>query len=189
MKMLRQRRLPNVLDHGDCVRLIKAVEHPVYRNCLNVMYSCGLRLGEAVRIEVSHIDKFTGNLTVIGKRNYQRLVPIPPTTLIALRQTWKIHKNKRYLFPNRYGKTNVSDCTVRAAFHQARQSLGFKDVTPHVLRHSFATRLLEDGVDTRIVQILLGHTNIHSTEVYTHLTIPIQLNVRKAIEKFMSTPF
>jgi len=127
--MLRQRRLPNVLDHGDCVRLIKAVEHPVYRNCLNVMYSCGLRLGEAVRIEVSHIDKFTGNLTVIGKRNYQRLVPIPPTTLIALRETWKIHKNKRYLFPNRYGKTNVSDCTVRAAFHQARQSLGFKDVT------------------------------------------------------------
>ena len=189
MRMLRQRRLPNVLDHGDCVRLIKAVEHPVYRSCLLVMYSCGLRMGEAVKIEVSHIDKFTGNLTVIGKRNHQRLVPIPPTTLIALRQTWKIHKHKKYLFPNRHGKTHVSDSTVRVAFHQARESLGFKKVTPHVLRHSFATRLLEDGVDTRIVQILLGHTNIHSTEVYTHLTIPIQLNVRKAIEKFMSTPF
>ncbi|MHC4233192.1 MAG: tyrosine-type recombinase/integrase, partial [Planctomycetota bacterium] len=94
MKVLRQHRLPNVLDHGDCVRLIKAVEHPVYRTCLNVMYSCGLRLGEAVKIEVSHIDKFTGNLTVIGKRNRQRLVPIPPTTLIALRGTWKSHKHK-----------------------------------------------------------------------------------------------
>jgi site-specific recombinase XerD len=188
MKVLRQRRLPNVLDHSDCIRLIRAVEHPVYRNCLNVMYSCGLRLGEAVRIEVSHIDKFTGNLTVIGKRNYQRLVPIPPTTLIALRETWKIHKHKKYLFPNRYAKSHVSDSTVRVAFHQARKSLGIKDVAPHVLRHSFATRLLEDGVDTRVVQMLLGHGNIHSTEVYTHLTMPIQLNVRKAIEKFVTTP-
>ena len=189
MKVLRQHRLPNVLDHGDCVRLIKAVEHPVYRTCLNVMYSCGLRLGEAVRIEVSHIDKFSGNLTVIGKRNRQRLVPIPPTTLIALRETWKTHKHKNYLFPNRYGKNHVSDSTVRVAFHQARESCGIKNVPPHVLRHSFATRLLENGVDTRVVQILLGHSNIHSTEVYTHLTTPLQLDVRKAIEKFMTSPF
>ena len=188
MKVLRQRRLPNVLDHSDCIRLIKTVEHPVYRNCLNVMYSCGLRLGEAVRIEVSHIDKFTGNLTIIGKRNYQRLVPIPPTTVIALRETWKIHRHKKYLFPNRYAKSHVSDCTVRVAFHQACNSVGIKDVTPHVLRHSFATRLLEDGVDTRIVQMLLGHSSIRSTEVYTHLTMPIQLNVRKAIEKFVTSP-
>ena len=189
MKVLRQHRLPNVLDHGDCVRLIKAVEHPVYRTCLNVMYSCGLRLGEAVKIKVSHIDKFTGNLTVIGKRNRQRLVPIPPTTLIALRETWKSHKHKKYLFPNRYGKNHVSDSTVRVAFHQARESRGIKNVPPHVLRHSFATRLLEDGVDTRVVQILLGHSNIHSTEIYTHLTTPLQLDVRKAIEKFVTTPF
>ena len=181
-------RLPKVLNHSDCIRLINAVEHPVYRNCLNLMYSCGLRLGEAVRVEVSHIEKSTGNLTIIGKRNHQRLVPIPPTTLQALRETWKIHKNKRYLFPNRYGKTNVSDCTVRIAFNLARNSVGIKDATPHILRHSFATRLLEDDVDTRIVQMLLGHTSIRSTEVYTHLTTPIQLKVRKAIERFMTRP-
>lgn len=188
MKPLRRSRLPNVLDHCDCIRLINAVEHPVYRNCLNVMYSCGLRLGEAVRIEVSHIDKSTGNLTIIGKRNHQRLVPIPPTTLKALRETWKIHKHKQYLFPNRYAKTHVSDCTVRVAFNQARDSIGLKDVTPHVLRHSFATRLLEDGMDTRIVQMLLGHGSIRSTQVYTHLTTPIQLKVRKAIENFITSP-
>lgn len=179
-------RLPKVLNHSDCIRLINVVEHPVYRNCLNLMYSCGLRLGEAVRIEVSHIDKSTGNLTIIGKRNYQRLVPIPPTTLQALREIWKIHKNKRYLFPNRYGKNHVSDCTVRVAFNHARTSVGINDATPHILRHSFATRLLENGVDTRIVQMLLGHTSIRSTEVYTHLTTPIQLKVRQAIEKFIT---
>ena len=188
MKPLRQMRLPEVLSHTDCVKIITAIEHPVYRNCLNVMYSCGLRLGEAVRIEVSHIGKSTGNLTIIGKRNRQRLVPIPPTTLKALRETWKIHKHKQYLFPNRYAKTHVSDCTVRVAFNQARISVGIKDATPHVLRHSFATRLLENDVDTRIVQMLLGHASIRSTEIYTHLTTPIQFKVRQAIEKFITSP-
>jgi site-specific recombinase XerD len=152
------------------------------------MYSCGLRLGEAVKIEVSHIDKATGNLTIIGKRNRQRLVPIPQTTLRVLRETWAIHRHRQYLFPNRYAKTHVSDSTVRTAFNQSCLSVGIKDATPHVLRHSFATRLLENGVDTRIVQMLLGHSSIRSTEVYTHLTTPIQLKVRQVIEKFITGP-
>lgn len=183
-----QMRLPEVLTHRECILLINAIEHPVYRSCLNLMYSCGLRLGEAVRVEVSHIDKSTGNLTIIGKRNRQRLVPIPPATLQSLRQTWKIHKHKQYLFPNRYGKTHVSDCTVRGAFNHARLSTGNEKATPHILRHSFATRLLENGVDVRIVQMLLGHSSIRSTEIYTHMTIPIQDSVRKAVEKFITKP-
>jgi integrase/recombinase XerD len=188
MKPLRQMRLPEVLSHQDCMKIINAIEHPVYRGCLNMMYSCGLRLGEAVKVQTCHIDKPTSNLTIIGKRNYQRLVPIPPTTLQSLRQIWKSHKHKQYLFPNRYGKTHVSDSTVRVAFKQGCLSVGIKDATPHVLRHSFATRLLENGVDTRIVQMLLGHASIRSTEIYTHLTTPIQLKVRKAIEKFITEP-
>jgi len=139
-------------------------------------------------VEVSHIDKATGNLTIIGKRNRQRLVPIPPTTLQSLRETWVIHRHRQYLFPNRYAKTHVSDSTVRNAFNKACLSVGNKDATPHALRHSFATRLLENGVDTRIVQMLLGHSSIRSTEVYTHLTTPIQLKVRQAIEKFITSP-
>jgi len=188
MKPLRQMRLPEVLSHSDCIKTITAVKHPVYRNCLNMMYSCGLRISEAAKIEVGHIDKATGNLTIIGKRNRQRLVPIPPATLHSLRELWKSHKHKQYLFPNRYGKTYVSDSTVRAAFMQACLSVGIKDATPHVLRHSFATRLLENGVDIRIVQMLLGHTSIRSTEIYTHLTTPIQLKVRQTIEKFITEP-
>jgi len=188
MKPLRRMRLPKVLGHADCMRIINAVEHPLYRNCLNVMYSCGLRLGEAVKIQVSHIEKSTSSLTIIGKYNRQRLAPIPPTTLQALRDVWKIHRHKKYLFPNRYAKTHVSYSTVRVAFKQACLSVGIKDVTPHVFRHSFATRLLENGVDTRIVQMLLGHSSIRSTQIYTHLTTPIQVTVRKAIEKIMTSP-
>ncbi len=188
MKPLRQMRLPIALSHKDCMRIINAVRHPVYRNCLLVMYSCGLRLGEAIKIQISHIDKPTSILTVIGKYNRQRLVPIPPTTLQALRNLWKTHKNKRYLFPNRYGKTHASECSVRIAFNYACVAAGIKDVTPHVLRHSFATRLLEQGVDTRVVQMLLGHASIRSTQVYTHLTTPIQCQVRKAVEKLITSP-
>ena len=186
MKPLRQLRLPEVLSHADCTRIINAVEHPVYHNGINVMYSCGLRISEAIRIEVSHIDKSTSNLTVIGKSNRQRLIPIPATTLQSLRDLWKTHRHKQYLFPNRYGKSHVSDCSVRVAFRQACAVAGLKDVTPHVLRHSFATRLLENGVDTRIVQMLLGHASIRSTEIYTHLTTPIQHKVREALDKLMT---
>ena len=188
MKPLRQTRLPQVLNHGDCMRIINVIERPVYRGCFTVMYSCGLRLGEAVKIEVSHIDKSISNLTIIGKYNRQRLVPIPPTTLQALREIWKTHRHKKYLFPNRYGKTHASASSVSVAFKHACFSLGIKDVTPHVFRHSFATRLLENGMDTRIVQMLLGHSSIRSTEVYTHLTTPIQSKVRDAIEKLITSP-
>ena len=93
MKPLRQMRLPEVLSHQDCMKIINAVEHPVYRGCLNMMYSCGLRISEAVNVQTCHIDKPTSNLTIIGKGNYQRLVPIPPTTLQSLRQIWKSHKH------------------------------------------------------------------------------------------------
>ena len=188
LKPLRQMRLPVVLPHADCIRLINAIEHPVYRNCVNLMYSCGLRLGEAVKIELSHIDKSTSSLTIIGKYNRQRLVPIPPTTLQSLRELWKTHRNKKYLFPNRYGKSHASACSVQVAFRHARTVAGLDDVTAHVFRHSFATRLLEAGVDTRIVQVLLGHSSIRSTQIYTHLTVPIQCQIRKAIEKFMTGP-
>jgi len=188
MKPLRQKRLPKALRHDECMHIIRAVEHPVYRTCLHLMYSCGLRLGEAVKVEVGHIDKATSTLTIIGKYNRQRLVPIPPTTLQSLRGLWKTHRNKRYLFPNRYGKTHTSDSSVRVAFKHAWVFAGIKDVTPHVFRHSFATRLVEHGVDTRIVQILLGHASIRSTEIYTHLTTPIQSQVRQAIEVIITRP-
>jgi site-specific recombinase XerD len=68
MQPLRQMRLPDVLSHSDCVKILQAVQHPLYRGCLNMMYACGLRLGEAVTVQTDHIDKATGNLTLIGKR-------------------------------------------------------------------------------------------------------------------------
>jgi integrase len=73
MKPLRQKRRPKALRHDECMRIIQAVEHPVYRTCLKLMYRCGLRLGEAIKIQVSHIDKSTSNLSIIGKYNRQQI--------------------------------------------------------------------------------------------------------------------
>ena len=123
-------------------------------------------------------------LRVIGKGNKERLLPLTDSILQMLRQTWSLHRSPRWLFPSRRIQTHLPDATARAAFHQARQECGFDDAfRPHSLRHSFATHLLERGVDIRLIQLLLGHASIRSTEIYTHLTEPLQANLRQLLDQ------
>jgi len=129
-------------------------------------------------------------LLVISVDPCQHIIPPPgsPAELRVIVQLTKVVELETDSIAPPYGKTHASECSVRIAFNHARDAVGFKDITPHVFRHSFATRLLEQGVDTRIVQILLGHASIRSTQVYTHLTTPIQSQVRKAVEKLITSP-
>jgi integrase/recombinase XerD len=121
-------------------------------------------------------------LQVIGKRNKERVLPLPNPTLAMLRKVWKTHRSKKWLFPNRERTAHLSTKAVRRAFNAARAACGFDDhFVPHTLRHSFATRLLEKGVDIRIVQMLLGHSSIRSTEIYTHLSEPMRHNLRQLL--------
>jgi integrase/recombinase XerD len=121
-------------------------------------------------------------LRVIGKRNKERALPLTEPTLTMLREVWKIHRSTRWLFANRNGTGHLSRRTARQAFNAARAACGYDDhFTPHTLRHSFATRLLEKGVDIRLVQILLGHASIRSTETYTHLTEPLRRDLRQLL--------
>jgi len=120
-------------------------------------------------------------LRVIGKRNKQRALPLAEPTLAMLRAVWKIHRNGKWLFANRNGTSHLPRSTARVAFNRARAACGFHGrFTPHTLRHSFATRVLEK-TDMRLVQMLLGHSSIRSTEIYTHLSEPLRRDLRQLL--------
>lgn len=151
------------------------------------MYACGLRIGEAATLEVGAIDKANQLLRVIGKGNTERLVPLPQPVLDDLRKVWKTHHNPRWLFPNRDGTKPVDRGVLLRTFAQVAQDAGLKGTaTSHTLRHSYATRLMESGVDTRVVQILLGHASIATTTIYTHLTEPTRAKLRAILDPLMA---
>ena len=138
------------------------------------MYACGLRISEAVAIEVTAIDGASGVIRVIGKGNKERCVPLPAPVLAELRRLWKTHRHQRWLCPSPTGRKVLAETGIKAR------------VTPHTLRHSYATRLLEAGVELRIVQILLGHASIGTTALYTHLTEPTRAGLKTILDKVMA---
>lgn len=138
-------------------------------------------------LEIGAIDSASLTLRIIGKGNKERRVPLPQPVLDALRRMWKIHHNPRWLFPNRAGTRPVTyDVLARTLAAAARAAGIRRRVTPHMLRHSYATRLLENGGDLRTIQILLGHQSISSTLIYTHLTEPIRAKLKNVLDKLMT---
>jgi integrase/recombinase XerD len=167
--------------------LLGCVRNPLHKTCFVVMYSCGLRIGEAANLEVGAIDGANMLLRIIGKGNKERRVPLPGPVIHDLRDLWRTHRNPRWLFPNRPGTGPVGQPTLCLTFRDAARAAGIAQrATPHTLRHSYATRLLESGVDTRVVQILLGHSNIATTAIYTHLTEPTRVSLRGVLDKLMT---
>jgi len=151
------------------------------------MYACGLRISEAASLEIAAIDSANMLLRIIGKGNKERHVPLPRSVLAELRSLWLTHRNPRWLFPTRRGTKPVEHQVLCRTFRAAAFAAGITQrVTPHALRHSYATRLLENSVDTRVVQILLGHCNIATTAVYTHLTEPTRISLRGILDRVMT---
>jgi integrase/recombinase XerD len=151
------------------------------------MYACGLRFGEATALEITAIDSADLLLRIIGKGNKERRVPLPQPMLDDLRRLWRGHKNPRWLFPNHVGAKPVARRVLARTFSAAAKQAGISDPpTPRALRHSYATRLLENGVDIRVVQILLGHARIGTTAIYTHLTEPTRASLRTVLDRVMA---
>jgi site-specific recombinase XerD len=167
--------------------LLGCVNNPIHKTCLALMYACGLRISEATTLEVGAIDSANQLLRIIGKGNKQRLVPLPAPLLDELRSLWRTHRNPRWLFPNRDGVNPVSAHVLSRTFRAATRAANItQPITAHSLRHSYATRLLEHGVDTRVVQVLLGHANIATTAIYTHLTEPTRVSLRGVLDRLMT---
>lgn len=151
------------------------------------MYACGLRISEAATLEVTAVDRARMVLRIIGKGNKERLVPLPRPVLDDLVALWKTTRNPRWLFPNNAGDAPVCTAVLFRTFAAAVKAAGLpRRPTPHTLRHSYATRLLENGVDTRVVQVFLGHANIATTALYTHLTEPTRESIRRLLDTLMS---
>jgi site-specific recombinase XerD len=186
----RCKRLPVPIAWEDGRRLMAALHKPSYRLCCSVMLVLGLRIGDVLALTVQSIDSTQMIVRVIGKGNKERILPLPQTLLVALRRFWRTHRHPRWLFPNRNGTAPLCEKSVRRGFNKARDSLGInKNITPHSLRHGFATHLLENGVDIRVVQMLLGHTSLSSTQIYTHLTEPMCDTLRNRLNNMFTGMF
>ena len=186
------KRIPDIITNKQIGLLISHTYSLRYQVFFLVLYSMGLRLSEALSLTVNDIDSQTMQVHIRnGKGGKDRLVPLPERTLHALRYYWKIHRHPVLLFP-RFGKKKqliVDDVPmdksgVQKALKKVISELGIKkNISPHSLRHCFATHLLEQGVDLRSLQILLGHNNLNTTARYTQLTAPKQKNNVEALNQ------
>jgi site-specific recombinase XerD len=192
----RETKLPVVLSRGEVTQILAEVRTPVYRACLVTLYSCGLRLREGTHLQPQDIDGVRKVVHVRGKGQRDRIVPIPERTLLLLREYWMSHRSPDWLFPaptrrgtkhsvaNNGGhvtRSSLQSCLRRAV----QRSPVRKKASVHTLRHSYATHLLEDGVDLRIIQGYLGHCSPKTTSLYTHLTPEVRRATRDPVERLM----
>ncbi len=176
----RDQSLPVVLSLSEVWTILNTVQTPQNKAYLTAVYTCGLRLHEGLHLQVADIDGQRMRIHVHrGKGAKDRYVPLPGYTLDLLRSYWCIHRNDTWVFPRlgRSGKEGptalrpMDGSSVRGALSRALVQLKFKKrVTVHTLRHSYATHLLEAGVNIRRIQQYLGHRSLSSTMVYLHLT-------------------
>jgi integrase/recombinase XerD len=177
----REQKLPVVLSIAEVRSILSCVRTPHYRVCLATIYACGLRLMEGVRLRVSQIDSARMCIHICGsKGNKDRYVPLPQPALELLRTHWRTHRDPIWLFPAHHPGTNRPGLNASSAMSRAGLQRAFlkavaesgcrKHATVHTLRHSWATHLLEAGVNLRVIQVWLGHRSPTTTAVYTHLT-------------------
>ena len=169
----RQKHIPLVLSGTEVNDLIEATEKIKYRSVFAVMYSGGLRIHEACCLKVADIDSKRMVILVRGKGGKERITILSCRLLNQLRQYYReTRPREEWLFPGKKTNHHVPDSTVREVFRKAVQAAGIsKQATPHCLRHSFATHLIDTGCDVTVVQVLLGHKSLLTTQVYTHVSV------------------
>jgi len=169
-------KLPTVLSQEEVTRLIGAAPNRMHRTLLMLLYGTGMRRTEASRLKVSDIDSQRMVIHIQqGKGLRDRDVPLTPKLLEVLRDYWRWKKPRVYLFPSKIGDPGIeqpiSDKTIWNACRAAATRAGInKKLSPHTLRHCFATHLLESGADLRTIQLLMGHERLEDTTIYLHLS-------------------
>lgn len=178
-------KVPVILDPSEVIALFDAMPSPKYRALALTTYATGLRVFEACGLEVGDIDSKRMVIRIRGKGGKERYVPMTPTLLTTLRRYWKACRPRgALLFPGRGVQRAISANTVRNALDEARVEAGIvKRVTPHVLRHTFATHMFELGGDMRTIQVVLGHSSMRTTERYVQVSQRVLHAAPSPIEK------
>jgi site-specific recombinase XerD len=200
LKLLRpakEKKLPPVLSRQEVQQILASVRSPACRVCLMTIYCCGLRISEGRSLKVSDVDSARMLLRIRGKGNKERYVPLPDKTLTHLRLLWRSHRSPLWLFPATGRQVPIAglpeegrpiaDWTLERAFKQALGHSGVrKRAHVHTLRHSYATHLLEAGVNLRVIQDILGHSTPGTTALYTHLTQQVRDSVKAPINDLVN---
>jgi site-specific recombinase XerD len=187
----KEHKLPVVLSADEVRRILGCVRLPHYRVCLTTIYAAGLRINEGVHLQVPQIDSSRMLIHVQGgKGGKDRYIPLAPQLLTLLRGHWRTHRHPVWLFPARWSRQAGTVPMVgegpRSAFRAALAECGIqKPATVHTLRHSWATHLLEAGVNLRVIQTWLGHTSPSTTALYTHLTGKTEAQATAAINQLL----
>lgn len=163
---------PEVLQKSQLLQLFTALRSPKYRTLFLTCYAAGLRISEACALRVEDIDSQRMVIRVrYAKGSKQRYTVLSQQLLLALRAYWRVQRPPEWLFPGQGKVPHISPDTARQVFRAAREQAGLgRWCTPHTLRHSFATHLLESGTELVVIQALLGHSTIRTTTTYTHVS-------------------
>lgn len=180
---IKSEKLPEVLSKDKVLSMIGNTRNIKHSCIIKLLYSAGLRRAELINLKIEDIDSDRMLIKVRqGKGKKDRLTTLSHSLLPDLRRYYKIYKPKHYLFEGpkggQYSATSVRNIVMRAAVSAGVR----KRVTPHMLRHSFATHLLEAGVDLRHIQVLLGHSSSRTTEIYTHVAVSSLKNIKNLLD-------
>ena len=184
------RKAPVVLSREEVARLLEAAPGLKYKAALSVAYGAGLRVSEVANLKVSDIDSERMTLRVEqGKGQRDRTVMLSPRLLELLRQWWKAAQPQVWLFPGQNPINPVTARQINRAVTAAKDLAGIsKRVSPHTLRHSFATHLLEQGADIRVIQVLLGHAKLETTALYTRVAVSTIRDVESPLDRLSLNP-
>ena len=196
MKSQRETKLPVILSREEVQQILHHVSRPQNMTYLRLVYTCGLRLSEALNLKPSDIHyKSYRSVHIHGKGSKDRYVPLPHHTYLYLQRYWALHRNPDWIFPalscsgqNGPKATKpMATSTVQAALHRAVKKAGIQKsgIRVHTLRHCYATHLLDGGISIKVVQDLLGHASLQQTLVYLHLTNWGKANAHAKIDQLM----
>jgi integrase/recombinase XerD len=183
----RVKMLPIVLSKEEVKSLIDTTRNLKHRAILAVIYSAGLRISELTNLRPSDIDSDRKQIKILGKGNKYRYTLLSENTLDMLRMYWRAYRPVRYLFEGQKKGQPVSTSTIQQVFKNACKKSGIiKQASVHSLRHSFATHLLETGVNLKIIQSLLGHSSLRTTSIYLHVTKFDPASIRSPFDEIAS---